>query len=204
MIRRALGLVLLVLQLGCAATRGADPADLPELWRGWCGSGAALRQRYDFTVDADGRRFDAEGFIVLDPQAETLDAVLLSPLGIKLATLRVTPDAVRSLQDPSPLPERLILPLGLALRRGLLLAWPCLPNGTAGAEAERDALAHGIGVVRGHGEMTLRAFRKGAAWSVTAKRQPCRWDAALALTVRDELSRFVLTLTPTEVGDDDE
>jgi hypothetical protein len=203
MLRRAAALATLALLIGCSAARGTVVDHTPDVWHSWCGEGPALRERFDFVLEARGFLLSATGFLVLAPQEQTINAVLLNPLGIKLITLRITPDEVRSLQDSSPLPPRLTEQIGLALRRALLLAWPCLINGPTDEDASRRALSSGVRLQCTPAQKQVFANEGGAGWSAQA-----RWVDALhvrqpqEITVRDERSGFTLKLVRTEAYDE--
>ncbi|MBU1230982.1 MAG: DUF3261 domain-containing protein [Proteobacteria bacterium] len=203
MLRRAAALAALALMIGCSAARGTVVDHTPDVWHSWCGEGPALRERFDFVLEARGFLLSATGFLVLAPQEQTINAVLLNPMGIKLITLRITPDEVRSLQDSSPLPARLTEQIGLALRRALLLAWPCLVNGPTDEDAFRRALSSGVRLQCGPEQKQVSAHGGGADWSAQAWRTDLRVDQPpREIVVRDERSGFTLKLVRTEAYDE--
>lgn len=198
-----MALAALALLMGCSTARGTSIEYTQDVWRGWCGEGPALRERFDFILETRGAQLSATGFIVLAPQEQAVDAVLLNPLGIKLTTLRITPDEVRLLQDFSPLPAQLTEQIGRALRRAMLLAWPCLINGPADKDASRRALSSGVRLQYTPAQKQVFVNEGGAGWSAQA-----RWVDELRvgqpqeITVRDERSCFTLELVRTEAYDE--
>lgn len=203
MLRGTMVAVVLVLFAGCSAVKHAPEDHAPEAWRDWCGPAHALRGRFEATMEAEGRMFFATGFLALDPERAVVDAVILTPLGIKLATLRVTSREVLQLQQLSPLPVRLTDQIGLALRRVLVLAWPCLSTGPADGEAPGRASAQGVQLEFGPDANRVSSRSGTAMWTALAQRPNAGSGdgAPREIVIRDEASGFTLSLVIREEND---